>query len=101
MDYRLHGNDIRGMADSASTDIGSIFGGVLQRHRGKAGLSQEELAFRAGIDRTFVSRLERGIRQPTITTLIGLAEALGISATDLVKETESEYSRLKPRRSHR
>jgi len=89
------------MADSAIPDIGSIFGGVLQRHRGKAGVSQEELAFRAGLDRTFVSRLERGIRQPTITTLISLAEALGISATDLVRETESEYSRAKPRRTHR
>jgi len=101
VDYRLHETDIRGMADSAIPDIGSIFGGVLQRHRGKAGVSQEELAFRAGLDRTFVSRLERGIRQPTITTLISLAEALGISATDLVRETESEYSRAKPRRTHR
>jgi len=89
------------MADSVAPDIGAIFGGVLQRHRGKAALTQEELAFRAGIDRTFVSRLERGIRQPTITTLIGLAEAMGISATELVKETEAEYARSRPRRPHR
>lgn len=89
------------MADSKPTVIGAIFGGVLQRCRGKAGLTQEELAFRAGIDRTFVSRLERGIRQPTITTLIDLAEAMGISATELVKDTETEYARSKPRRPHR
>lgn len=83
------------------TVIGAIFGGVLQRYRDKAGLTQEELAFRAGRDRTFVSRLERGIRQPTITTLIGLAEAMGISAAELVKDTEAEYFRSKPRRPHR
>lgn len=101
MDYRLHETDIRGMADSATTEIGLIFGGILQRRRGRAGISQEELAHRAEIDRTFVSRLERGIRQPTITTLIDLADALGTSAADLVKEIESEYSRVKPRRPHR
>jgi transcriptional regulator with XRE-family HTH domain len=56
------------------------------------------LAFRADVDRTFVSRLERGIRQPTITTLIGLAEALGTSASILVQEAEAEYKRAKPRK---
>lgn len=86
------------MAKSDPQDIGEIFGGVLQRHRARVSLSQEELAFRAGVDRTFVSRLERGIRQPTITTLIGLAEALGIAASSLVQETEAEYKRVKPRK---
>jgi len=69
-------------------NIGAIFGEVLRAARERAGISQEELAFRAGIDRTFVSRLERGIRQPTITTLIGLSSALDVSATVLVREVE-------------
>ncbi len=73
------------------TDIGQIFGEVLRRYRSEKNISQEELAFQAGVDRTFVSRLERGIRQPTITTLIGLGQALGVSAADLVRETEKEY----------
>ncbi len=76
------------MANSQVPDIGPIFGAVLRRHRSALNVSQEELAFRAGVDRTFISRLERGIRQPTITTLIGLGVALGISAADLVRETE-------------
>ena len=84
------------MAKLDPQDIGMIFGGVLQRHRARVGLSQEELAFRADVDRTFVSRLERGIRQPTITTLMGLADALGISASSLVQETDAEYKRRKP-----
>lgn len=84
------------MANPQTSDVGIIFGGVLQRYRAKAGVTQEELAFQAGVDRTFVSRLERGIRQPTITTLLGLGAALGISATELVRETEAAYMRGQP-----
>ncbi len=89
------------MASSRATDIGVIFGGVLQRQRAKVGITQEELAYRADVDRTFVSRLERGIRQPTITTLIGLGEALGVSASDLVRDTEAEHQRAKPRKTRK
>ncbi|MDX3907455.1 MAG: helix-turn-helix transcriptional regulator [Pigmentiphaga sp.] len=81
------------MARAEIADIGQIFGEVLRRHRSEQNVSQEELAFQAGVDRTFVSRLERGIRQPTITTLIGIGQALGVSAADLVRETEKEYLR--------
>jgi transcriptional regulator with XRE-family HTH domain len=81
------------MANTKATDIGKIFGGVLQRHRLQRDISQEELAFQAGVDRTFVSRLERGIRQPTITTLINIGQALGVPAAKLVEEAEEEYLR--------
>lgn len=74
-----------------AADIGLIFGEVLRRHRTAKNISQEELAHCAGVDRTFVSRLERGIRQPTITTVIGIGRALGVSAAELVRETELEY----------
>lgn len=79
------------MTGAKIVDVGQIFGEVLQRHRLARNLSQEELAFQADIDRTFVSRLERGIRQPTITTLIGIGQALGVSAAELVRETEKEF----------
>lgn len=81
------------MASVEITDIGQIFGEVLRRYRSEKNISQEELAFQAGVDRTFVSRLERGIRQPTITTLIGLGQALGVPAADLMRDTEEEYLR--------
>ena len=74
-----------------AADIGAIFGEVLRRHRSEKNISQEELAFLAGVDRTFISRLERGIRQPTITTMIGIGQALGVPAADLVRETEEAY----------
>jgi transcriptional regulator with XRE-family HTH domain len=82
-------------------DIGSLFGEVLSRHRANAGISQEELALRADVDRTFVSRLERGIRQPTITTLIALAQALDVNAADLVRETEVALRRLHQHKKQR
>ena len=81
------------MSRAEIADIGHIFGAVLQRHRLSQHISQEELAFQAGVDRTFVSRLERGVRQPTITTLIGIGQALGVPAADLLRETEKEYLR--------
>ncbi len=79
------------MSNSEISNAGPIFGEVLRRYRSELNVSQEELAFRAGVDRTFVSRIERGLRQPTITTLIGLGLALGVSAAELVRETETEY----------
>ena len=76
---------------SQHPDISAIFGEVLYRYRVEREISQEELAFEAGVDRTFISRLERGVRQPTITTLIGLGQALNVSAADMVKEAEKLY----------
>lgn len=64
------------------------FGKVLQRFRKAKGLSQEELSFRSQLDRTFISRLESGLRQPTIATIIKLAKALGVSAASIVAEVE-------------
>jgi transcriptional regulator with XRE-family HTH domain len=49
----------------------------LRRLRVQRGLSQEHLAVDAGIDRTYVSRLERGLENPTVTVLEQLADALG------------------------
>src|SRR2546428_796581 len=68
--------------------ISSTFGQVLREQRTVRGLSQEDLALNADVDRTFVSQMERGIRQPTITTIMKLAEALGIQASALVARME-------------
>ena len=66
--------------------ISMVFGQVLREQRLSRELSQEELALAADVDRTFVSQMERGIRQPTITTLMKLAGALGIQpSTHIVR----------------
>lgn len=68
--------------------VSSAFGKVLREQRGVADLSQEQLALNADVDRTFVSQMERGIRQPTLTTLFKLAKALEMQPSTLVSRTE-------------
>ena len=69
------------------------FGMVLKEHREALKLSQEKLAFQAGLDRTFISMLERGIRQPSLTSILVLAEALNVSAEQMVKKTKAVMAR--------
>jgi transcriptional regulator with XRE-family HTH domain len=70
--------------------VAVAFGRVLRDYREKACLSQEALALEAGIDRTFVSLLERGLRQPTLETLFRLAKVLGVAASSMVSRTAGE-----------
>jgi transcriptional regulator with XRE-family HTH domain len=60
---------------------------VLKLARNGAGISQEELAEAADIDRTYPSLLERGLRQPTLAVLIAVAYALEIDPALLVTMT--------------
>ncbi len=64
------------------------FGEVLRKKRKEAGLSQEKLALDAGLERTFISMMERGQRQPSLATLLKIAPALGCTAADLVAGVE-------------
>lgn len=50
------------------------------------GLSQEELAFECDIDRTYISKVERGIANPSLLVLSRLAEILGVEIKDLLKK---------------
>ncbi|WP_349539509.1 helix-turn-helix transcriptional regulator [Bradyrhizobium sp. AS23.2] len=59
----------------------------LRRHRVERGLSQEKLAVDAQIDRTYVSSLERGLENPTVSVLDKLAAALSISIADFFSST--------------
>jgi transcriptional regulator with XRE-family HTH domain len=74
--------------DMRLDQISTVFGQVLREQRLSRELSQEELALAADVDRTFVSQMERGIRQPTITTLMKLAGALGIQPSTLIVRME-------------
>lgn len=55
----------------------------IRRIRVMGGLSQESLAVDAGIDRTYVSRLERGLENPTVAVLERMAVALSVHIEDL------------------
>ena len=56
----------------------------LRRERERAGLSQEALGFACKVHRTEVSLLERGARDPRLSTVVRLARGLGVSVTALV-----------------
>ncbi|WP_274364803.1 helix-turn-helix domain-containing protein [Paenibacillus thermotolerans] len=66
------------------------FAKILKTLRINNKLSQEELAFRSNLDRTYISMLERGIHQPTISTLFALSKALNIKASVIIQLVELE-----------
>ena len=72
------------------------FGKVLRALRLERGLSQEALALEAGIQRNYISLIERGINQPTITIIFKLAAALEMQPSKLIELVEAQC--LKPPR---
>ena len=63
------------------------FGITLKAARTEKGMSQEQLALNCNLDRTFISMLERGQRQPSLTSILSISASLGISAHKLIKRT--------------
>jgi len=64
------------------------FAKVLQELRHESGLSQEELADKCDLHDRYISFLERGLRQPTITTIFKISKALNILPSELIKKVE-------------
>ena len=64
--------------------LGSVIRGMRKARK----LSQEALAYESGVNRTFLSQIERGVRQPTVTTLYKLARTLDTSAADLLASAD-------------
>ncbi|VUD62391.1 hypothetical protein TDB9533_03031 [Thalassocella blandensis] len=63
------------------------FGFILKSARSKKGLSQEQLALNCDLDRTFISMLERGQRQPSLTSILAISTSLEIPANELIRQT--------------
>ena len=74
-----------------SESLEKIFGVILKGLRTGKGLSQESLAYDSELDRTFISLLERGERQPSISTLFKLAKSLNIKPSVIIKTLEELY----------
>ncbi len=71
-------------------DVSIAFGKVLRQLRKSKGLSQEQLGFEADLRRTYVSILELGQQQPSLITIIKLAKALDIKASNMIELLEDK-----------
>ncbi|TAJ81332.1 helix-turn-helix transcriptional regulator [Reyranella sp.] len=67
-------------------DIRKVFGANVRVYRLTAGLSQEAVAVRMGVDRAYVSAIERGLQNVTLLTIWQLAESLDVHPADLLGE---------------
>ena len=73
--------------------VEQAFGEVLRELRKQARKTQEVVALDAELDRTYISMLERGLRQPTLETILSLSRTLGVPAANIVASVESKLNR--------
>ena len=66
-------------------NIQKKFGEKLKEIRTQKGLSQEKLAFKSGLHRTYISDIERGYRNVSLINIEKIAKALGVSSSELLK----------------
>jgi transcriptional regulator with XRE-family HTH domain len=71
-----------------------VLGRRIAKRRQKLGLGQERLALDAGLHRTYLTTVERGMRNPSLETLCRIANALGCDVSDLVKGLQAEHGRV-------
>ena len=76
-------------------EIREVFARNLRTLRQAKGLSQEELAHQAGLDRTYISALERNVYNASIDVVDRLAGVLGVDATELLKRPKAGLRRSK------
>lgn len=63
-------------------------GHLVRERRTALGISQEELGLRANLDRTYISGVERGVRNPSLTALTSLAKGLDLTVSTLLNNLE-------------
>jgi transcriptional regulator with XRE-family HTH domain len=74
------------MPHPAMQDWRAVLGKNVRRIRRQRGLTQEELAFEAEIDLTYVGGIERGKRNPSLLVMARIAKALGVQLTKLLSD---------------
>jgi transcriptional regulator with XRE-family HTH domain len=73
-------------------DPAVAFGHVLRVVRREAGLTQEQLSFKAEVERNFVSLIERGVNQPSVRVIFKLSAALGKKPSEMLAMVENEIA---------
>jgi transcriptional regulator with XRE-family HTH domain len=76
------------MCAQKSRSVVDRFPHVLRKVRTDKGLSQEELADLAGLHRTYISQIERGLKSPSLRSLEQIANGLGVTLSELLRRLE-------------
>lgn len=76
-----------------SDELLVALGAVIRALRAERSLTQEELSLRTGVHRNYIGGIERAERQPTVTTLAKLSEALGVQAWEILCRAEARLTR--------
>lgn len=79
------------MTAARNLSLINAFAAAIKSRRATLGWSQEELAWRAGVDRTFIARLESCRNQPSLSVVFALAEALKVSVPALMTDTQCRF----------
>jgi transcriptional regulator with XRE-family HTH domain len=87
--------------DGVRTPVSTAFGQSIRRSRVQIGISQEELAARAHLDRTFVGRVERGEFRISLENAAALAQACHRSLWQILQEIEHQESDIENRKLER
>jgi transcriptional regulator with XRE-family HTH domain len=69
-----------------------VVGEILYRAREKAGLTQQEVAARAGMDRSYISDVERGRASVSVDALLRICSALGVPAKRIIGQVETNLT---------
>lgn len=77
-----------------SISLKKVIGKTVKAIRIKKGLSQEDLAHECNVDRSYISMIEVGRNEPSITKIFDLCKGLNIKPSDFIKLVEVEYGKL-------
>jgi transcriptional regulator with XRE-family HTH domain len=70
-----------------------MMGEELRKVRERAGMTQEQLSFRAGLSRPYISQLERNLKSPTVDTLFRICDALEVSPVNIIRRVDAARHR--------
>lgn len=89
-------DDQNGMRKRGETDgkLEKAFAQALREIRTERGISQENLALESGYNRTYVGMLERGLQNPSLRTILGLAKVLNVSGAAIVERVEEKLRKV-------
>jgi len=81
--------------EKSKAEVLQSLGSLIKQYRSALNISQEELGLRCGLDRTYISGLERGVRNPSLTALVTLASGLNTTVSQLLENLEIGISKIK------